>query len=197
MIEVRTINVSVKKKFTQNTSSGFTLIEVMIAVAIFGFLMLYVSQMMHGEIRLLNTTTRQSLVEQNARVTMMHILDEIRLHRATYYDGSTDFDKGIYFRDPSTGADTKACIFDLNPNTPLDPNTLPMGTGIYFDSAKHEVWYRDTTQTPNANYRIAEYIESITITPADSYGHLIKINLTAKDSASSASFDLVTWARLY
>ncbi|HVJ48873.1 PilW family protein [Desulfitobacterium sp.] len=187
---------SFQKKATIN-SKGFTLIEVMIAIAIFGFLMLYVSQMMRGEIHVLNTVTRQSTVEQNARVTMMHILDEIRLHQATYYDGSTDFDKGIYFRNPSAGADTKICLFDLNPTVPLEPNNLPVGTGIYFDLVKHEVWYRDITQNPNANYRIAEYIDSITITPADQSGHLIKINLNAKDPTSTANFNLVTWVRLY
>lgn len=181
----------------KNTTNakGFTLIEVMIAIAIFGFLMLYVSQMMRGEIHMLNSVTRQNDIEQNARVTMMHILDEVRLHQATYYnDGSIGSDKGIYYRSPSAGVDTKTCLVYLET---ADINNLPAGTGIYFDSVKHEVWYRDITQNPTANYRIAEYIESITATPADQYGHLIKINLTAKDPTSTAKFDLVTWVRLY
>lgn len=178
-------------------SRGFTLIEVMIAIAIFGFLMLYVSQLMRGEIRMLNASTRQNNIEQSARVTMMHILDEIRLHQATYYvDGTTGVDQGIYYRNPDAaqmGEDEVECLLDLEPKA---VDNLPAGTGIYFDSVKHEVWYRDI-QNQNANYRIAEFIDTVTITPADQYGHLIKINLIAKDPTSTAKFDLVTWVRLY
>lgn len=191
-------------KKTLKSSQGFTLIEVMIAIAIFGFLMLYVSQLMRGEIRMLSMVTHQNTVEQNARVTMMHILDEIRLHKATYYDvHEITYDESgtqnivrIYFRNPDSSQpqDAKICLLDLEP---VDINNLPVGTGIYYDSVKHEVWYRDITQNPNANYRIAEYIDSITITPADQDGHLIKISLTARDPLSTDSFDLVTWARLY
>lgn len=195
--------VQIDRKKERSKDKGFTLIEVMIAIAIFGFLMLYVSQLMRGEIRLLNSATQQSNLEQNARVTMMHILDEIRLHKATYYDAYEVKDDGtgspnivrIYYRNPDSSKleDMKICLLDIEP----DMENLKAGTGIYYDSGKHEVWYRDTSQTPPANYRISESIESITITPADQYGHLIKISLKAKSPRSTDSFDLVTWARLY
>lgn len=200
VIYLKTVRkISFIKQQDVNKQKGFTLIEVMIAVAIFGFLMLYVSQMMRGEVHLLNTVTHNDAVEQNARTAMMHILDEVRLHQATYYDPreikkDTGTINRIYHRNPDSTQpqDTKICLLDLDP----DINNLREGTGIYFDSNKHELWYRDV-ENSNANYRIAEYIESITITPADQYGHLIKITLKAKDPKATDSFDLVTWARLY
>ncbi|WP_425807589.1 PilW family protein [Desulfitobacterium sp. Sab5] len=176
---------------TENNQKGFTLIEVMIAVTIFGFLMLYVSQMMRGEIRMLNTTTHQNTVEQNARAAMMHILDEIRLNRAKYYDEST----GIYYRSPDTGAVT--CLLYLGSDT----NNLPAGTGIYYDQNKDELWYRDTTQNSNPKYRIAEFIKLVKISrapQAPSDEHLILIKITAGDRDSTSNdFSLVTMARLY
>ncbi|MDA8226976.1 MAG: prepilin-type N-terminal cleavage/methylation domain-containing protein, partial [Desulfitobacterium hafniense] len=62
---------------------GFTILEVMIAIAIFAFLMLIISQLMRGEIRLINNVTQKADLEHKARTAIMHVLDEIRLNRYT------------------------------------------------------------------------------------------------------------------
>lgn len=177
---------------------GFTLLEVMIAVAIFSFLMIYIAQIMRLEIRTYNTASRQSALEQNGRTAMMHILDEIRLHPATFYfpGDINGKDSGIYYRlrvDPNNPnlSDITSNLIDLNPS---NIENLPVGTGIYFDRPK--LWFRDT-QNANANYLIADNIDSLTMTLDPNNEHLIKITIVAKDPVLNESYPLVTWARLY
>ena len=182
----------------EHQAKGFTLLEVMIAVAIFSFLMIYIAQIMRLEIRTYNTASRQSTMEQNARTAMMHILDEIRLHPATFYVSGdiNGKDSGIYYLlrvNPNSPdlSDITSCLIDLNP---LNIDNLPAGTGIYFDRPK--LWFRDT-QNANAKYLIADNIDSITMTLNPNDEHLIKITIVAKDPVLNESYPLVTWARLY
>jgi prepilin-type N-terminal cleavage/methylation domain-containing protein len=180
-----------KYSFSIKACSGFTLLEVMIALAIFGFLMIYVSQMMRSQIRTYNQTLSEISLEQKARTSMMHLLDEIRLNRSTYYEpGGPGVDNGVYCRKPdATGEDDiESCLIDLNPS---DINNLPEGTGIYYYNK--QLWFRnpDTYMT----YLIADQIDNVIFTPV--LDHLIKIEVIAKNPQSSQTYELLTWKRLY
>ncbi|WP_459997827.1 PilW family protein [Paradesulfitobacterium aromaticivorans] len=172
--------------------NGFTLLEVMIAIAIFGFLMLYTSQLMSQEIRLFNSALKENEVQQKARTSMMHVLDEIRLHAFTYYFRSGQAsDSGVYYNDTNNNGAITALVVP----SPADPDNLPQGT-IYWDAAGQRLWFkRDNTE----KYLVADQISAFSITevspPANQ--HLIKIEITAGDPGSPESYRLVTWARLY
>lgn len=187
-------------------SSGFTLLEVMIAIMIFGFLILYVSQLMNMEIRLFNTVSKQNDLSHNSRAAMMHILDEIRLNpnaekveyissspppvKRYYYSGDSDgFNKGVYyvFYDPVTNNEVTSCLINVNPR---DPAALPNGPVIYLDN--FELWYRDVK---NNNRKISNQIQSIELSTEPDPVHvdrLMKIEITALDNSK-----LISWIRLY
>lgn len=173
---------------------GFTLLEVMIAIVIFGFLMAIVSQLMRSEIRMFNTASHQNEIEHKARTAMVHILDEIRLNRYTYYSpGTGSYDAGVYTSEP--GQPTK-CLIDINPNPVVqtgDSSALPAETKIYYDSIAKQLWYRDTET--DTVHLIADKIDSIAILPVTE--HLLQIYLKAGDDSGDSEHELLTWVRLY
>lgn len=173
---------------------GFTLLEVMIAIVIFGFLMTMVSQLMRSEIRMFNTASQQSEIEHKARTAMVHIMDEIRLNRYTYYSpGSGSYDAGVYTSEP--GQPTK-CLIDVNPNPIVltgDISALPAETKIYYDSIAKQLWYRDTDT--DTVHLIADKIDSLEILPVTE--HLLQIHLKAGDTQGDLDHELLTWVRLY
>lgn len=175
---------------SRRSEHGFTVLEMAITLTIFGFLMLYVSQLMTSQIRLFDTATRQIKMEQKARVSMMHILDEIRLHKSTYYlPGPVG--EGVYYLKPNpTGPDEPYCLIDINP----DLSSSPPGTGIYLDRGNHNLWFRDTD---NSSYLISDDIESIEMDPVTDTDHLIRINIIAKNQRTNETYQLLTWSRLY
>ena len=176
----------------KDKQSGLTMLEVMMAIAIFGFLMLYTSQLMSQEIRLFNSALKENEVQQKARTAMMHVLDEIRLHAFTFYFRSGQAtDSGVYYNDTNNNGSVTALVVP----SPADPDNLPSGS-IYWDAGSQRLWFkRYNTQ----RYLIADQISTFSITeespPANQ--HLIKIEITAGDPSSSEFYRLVTWARLY
>src|SRR5690554_2149184 len=116
---------------------GFTLLEVMLAVAIFGFLMLMVAQIMNGEIRMLNAASRQNDIEQKARTAMVHILDEIKLNRFTHYSIENE-NIEVYIQEPES---ERSCLIFI-PKEDIDINSLPNGTKIYYQPNEGKLWYR-------------------------------------------------------
>lgn len=175
---------------------GFTILEVMIAIAIFGFLMTMIAQIMRGEIRMFNNASRQSEIEHKARTAIVQMMDEIRLNRFTYYSsgsGSDSYDQGVYTTEP--GQPTN-CLIDIKPNpTVLTGNisALPSGTKIYYDYDAKKLWYRDTGS--NSVHLIADEINSVTIDSVTE--HLVRIYLEAKDDSGDFNHELLTWVRLY
>lgn len=177
---------------------GFTLLEVMIAIAIFGFLMTMIAQIMRGEIRMFNNANRQSEIEYKARTAIVQMMDEIRLNRFTYYSsGSGSYDQGVYIKEPDQP--TK-CLIDINPDPTVltevrtgNISALPSGTKIYYDYDAKELWYRNTTS--NTVHLIADEINSVTIIPVTQ--HLVQIYVEAKDDSGDLNHELLTWVRLY
>lgn len=186
-----------KKDFRPNPGTkslgneGFTLLELMIAVAIFGFLMLLISQLMRSEIRNFNAGSTQNEIEQKARTAMMQLLDDINRHPYTYYFSATPpaTDSGIYYTLPQG---TVTCLIDVSPT---NLNSLPAGTELYYDVPQHSLWFRDNTK--NTTYLVSDEIYTLTITPVDADEHLAQIDLVAGDPNTPQTFELLTWVRLY
>ena len=177
---------------------GFTLLEVMIAVSIFGFLMLYVSQFMRLEIRLFDKATREDNLEQAARFAMMHTVDQIRVTpNPTLKLGPVD--AGIYY----TSDSLETCKINLKPT---NVGELPDGT-LYYDEAQNKLMLKKETD----NYLIADHIEWIRFELDGSSSRLMKITILAKnfdpsnpnDSNNPSdpkflavnAFQLITWVR--
>ena len=187
-------------------SSGFTLIELMIAVTIFGFLMLYVSQLMRSEIKLYNSASKQNDLDNNARSAMMHILDEMRLipnKSYSYGDEPRDeitnkgYNSGIYiYSTNSTNSTTDFCLIDENPTVDSLTGTPspPEGTVIFFDKQNHKLWYRDGNKNDKL---ISDQIKSLVLTPDAMSSRLLKIDLIAEDTSLNRTYELVSYMRLY
>ncbi|MHB1653747.1 MAG: PulJ/GspJ family protein [Desulfitobacteriaceae bacterium] len=185
---------------------GFTLLEVMIAISIFGLLMLYVTQFMKLEIGTFNTAAKESALEQKARIAVMHVLDEERLHSYTFYqtgpsqDGSDG--RGIYrtdYTDPMNPV--SVCLVDLQP-----PGNSPKAD-IYYDNTEEaqgngKLYYQVPRQgNPSIldKYLIADSISLFTIEPVNNDRHLGKIHIkVGKTSTNNPQpYELITWVRLY
>jgi prepilin-type N-terminal cleavage/methylation domain-containing protein len=191
---------------------GFTLLEVMIAMSIFGFLILYVSQMTRMEFRLFNTFSKQNDLDHNIRAAMMHIIDEIRLNPNTnkpsipspipsvkkyYYAGdvSDNKNKGIYYNyylDPTDPtSQITCCLINVNPSDVWLSNPSLSGPVIYLSN--NELWYRgvDDAEPPKI---ISDQIRSVDLSLGilGSIDTLIKIEITAMDDSK-----LISWIRLY
>lgn len=173
---------------TLKREKGFTLIEVMIAIVIFGFLMTMVAQIMNGEIRMLNSATRQNEVEQKARTALMHILDEIKLNRYTRYtsgESGTGFNEGIYKQEPGH---SREWLINLYPSGSELANTDTM---IYYDRSDRKLMYKEN----GVSFLIADDIESINI--SEETPQLLRILVKASDSLANTEYELLTWTRLY
>jgi len=176
------------RKIWDKRESGFTIMEVMIAIVILGFLFTMVAQIMNGEIRMMNTANRQSQVEQKARTAMVHLLDQVKTNRYTCYDPSLD---SVYSQVP--GEPIKYHIV-LNPTEDAldDPSQLPEGTVIYYDRDAGELWYRK--KDTNAVYLIADDIVEINMFAETN--RLLRVYLKAQDSSGN-EYELLTWTRMY
>lgn len=171
-------------------SGGFTLLELMIAISIFGFLMFSITQLMRQEIRMFRAATHQNEVQQKARTAMMHILDEIRLQPYTYYTSGAD--SGVYYYDEGQPGNIK-CLLDVNPT---NLSNLPTGTKLYYDTLNHSLWFRDILN--NATYLISDEIYTVNVTQVDETDrHFVQIDLVAGDPNTPQTFELMTWVRLY
>ena len=168
---------------------GFTLLEVMLAVAIFSFLLLMVAQIMNGEIRMINIATRQNELEQKARTAMMHVRDELKLNRYTLFKEDTQ-GSGVYIKEPSQ---PEKCLIYI-PTADVDIDNLPYGTTIYYQRNERKLWYRQGS----TDYLIADNIYEIKISQDVPGRQLLKIYIHAKEDASSKTdYELLTWSRMY
>lgn len=167
----------------RKNDGGFTLLEVMVAVGIFGIMMLAISQMMRAEISLFNSENNQNQYEQKARTAMNQILDQVRLNGYVTFVGDGGYDDGFYAADP---AGTK-CLLNVNP----DPGERFSGNAMYYDPDKAELWF----QEDNKQYLIADDLTILEVQGVTA--HLAMIRVVAGDPASDTSFELITWARLY
>lgn len=178
--------------------SGFTLLEIAIALSIFGILMLSFSQLLRSEIRFLNTASEKNEVEVKARNAMMRVLDEIRIHNyTTYSPDSEGYDGGVYRIEPDTTDTTKRVIINANPNpgvlTTLQKDPTQVSAGIYYDAEQKNLWFSDGAKIN----LIADSIYGFAISPVSSDSqHLVRIFIGAGDSEGEY-YDLITWARLY
>jgi len=195
-----------KKLSFDKTTPGFTLLEVMIAISIFGLLMLGISQFLRQESRLMGTALEQNDISQKARTAMLHVLDAIHLQAYTFYS----YSEGKRLEPPS-GTASGIYFFDINPNVPGNPGrgelkalinvnpvrdgqgrlVLQPGTVIYYDDQKKELRYGDN---PDTAYLIADQILAFNIVPETN--RFVKIALVAGEPGGT-TFELVSWARLY
>ncbi|MCB8817981.1 PilW family protein [Desulfosporosinus shakirovi] len=183
-------------------NSGFTLLELMIAITIFGFLMLYVSQLMRSEIRLYNNASKQNDLDHNARSAMMHILDEMRLvpnKTYSYGDNPRDsttkkgYNSGVYIYSSTS---TNYCLINENPaiDSLTGKPSPPDGTVIFFDKQNHKLWYRDGNRK---DHLISDQIKSLILTQDEISPRLVKIVLVAEDTSINRTYELVSYMRLY
>ena len=188
------MNIIFNKNYRERFKNhGFTLLEVMIAVVIFSFLMLYVAQLMHMEIRLYNSARKQNDLEHNTRSAMMHIIDELRLHHSKEIKitGSPPEDNVRVFGETTnkfclictdqSGIDSGG-IYSFSDSDSIYPII------IYFDKSKNELWY----QKNNQKQLISDQITSIKISNTG----LLNIELVAEDLSINKKFNLVSSIRL-
>lgn len=197
-----------ERKVSVQPKNGFTLLEVMIAVSIFGFLMLYVTQFMKLQIGTYNQASKENDIEQKARIAVMHILDEARLNSYTFYqkDASENDGPGIYRTDPDTHVTT--CLVDFDSKARLDVNASPKAE-IYYDGTEEsqgngKLYYQTASFD---KYLIADSIIAFSIVPeplSDDNSSLMKIDIKVGLPAGSSGgvyvpqpYELVTWVRLF
>lgn len=180
----------------RKSEQGFTILEMSIAIAIFGLLMLYVSQLMNSQIRLLNNVTRQNELEKQARMGMMHILDEIRMHKATYYEVASN---KVYYDPPNENIDH--CIIDINPNLSVPDDQLPRG--IYYDANNKSLMLGEWNASASTynKYLMAGMVKSVAFEEVTDNGvtnpNLIKVTIVTEDPQTLDSYQLISWSRLY
>lgn len=179
-----------------NGKSGFTLLEVMIAIAIFGLIMLYVSQLMSQQFRLFNSASRQNDLEHNTRSAMMHIIDELRLHHSKWIAGSppdnvrvfgeTTSEFCLICTDQSGSVSPTTDIYSFSGSDPYSGYLII----IYFDRTRNELWYQEPTQ----RQLISDQIISLELTPS---AGILDIELIAVDNIDpTITFTLVSSIRL-
>ncbi|AFM42324.1 prepilin-type N-terminal cleavage/methylation domain-containing protein [Desulfosporosinus acidiphilus SJ4] len=184
----------------QNSTRGFTLLEVMIALSIFSLLLLYASQFMHSEISGYNSASKQNELEQKERIAMMQLLDELRLNCYTYFK-STSTNQGIYqYANAAAAAsesqgDNDPCLIFIQ--TPDSEDQPPPSTKIFFEydqsKAAGSLWY---LKDEFNKYLIADDIAQINLTSDAHDERMVKINITVGGHNDSQPYELMTWARL-
>lgn len=174
----------------KKNEQAFTLLEVMIAVSIFGLLLLYASQFMLAEIRTLDSASRQNEVQQKARIVLMQLVDEVRLD-LTFYKATAD-DQSIYRYKDEAAASIKdetdsTCLIYVS--VQAEAATPPPEAEIFFDNIGGKLWYiRDGTQ-----YLIADQIAHLSIEGTSSQ---VKIHIIIDGNNGSEPYELLTWVRL-
>lgn len=174
----------------KKSDQAFTLLEVMIAVSIFGLLLMYASQFMRTEIRTLDSTSRQNEAQQKARIALMQLVDEVRLD-LTFYRATAD-DQSIYrYKDEAAASikneDEATCLIYVSLQT--EQVTPPDTAEIFFDNIAGKLWYiRDGNQ-----YLIADQISHLSI---EGNSSLVKINIIIGGDDGSEPYELLTWVRL-
>lgn len=180
---------------------GFTLLELMLAVVIFGFLMMAITSFLSSEIHSFNNAVAQDEVDEKARTSMMQILDVIQLKRSTFcQDMGVNVNNnihyfGVYYNtDPDNPVNSVSLI---NP----DPDSQDHAATIYYVSdynQTHEgaLFYRDNS--PYSPYLISDDIDKFSIIPPDPQdNHLIQIDLIVKDPRTNQKCELLTYKRLH
>lgn len=167
------------------------------AIVIFSILMMIVSQLIRGEIRMFNTVSNQDNIENKARAAMVSLLDEVRLNPYILYyagnDGSGD-NRGVYAQEPSE--EEPRCLINLQPQQEVlagNLNELPIGTKIYYDDLAKKLWYRDSPSS--AVHLIADEVEFIEFQGVTE--HLLQIHLKVKSTFGEQEQELLTWIRMY
>lgn len=182
----------------RNNTQGFTLIEVMIAISIFGLLLLYASQFMRSEIHGFESTSRQNELEQKARIAMMHILDEVRLNNRTFYKSTSSISQEIRLyanvtKATATPKDETGSASLIFINTQTTAIVQSPTAKVFFDQMKGELWYQKDSVN---RYLIADEIWKLSIVQDSSLASLVKIDIIAGGNNGSQSFELQTWVRL-
>lgn len=183
-------------RINSKNTQGFTIIEVMIAISIFGFLLLYASQFMRSEIYVFKSVSRQNDIEQKARSSMMHILDEVRLNNFTFYKATAN-NQGIYRYADAVSAASKnetgsTCLIFINLQPSLDPPPSSVKVLFDYENAEGKLWYLKN----GSKYLIADEISKISMISDGRDSHLVKIDITAGGQNGSHPYELLSWIRL-
>jgi prepilin-type N-terminal cleavage/methylation domain-containing protein len=196
-----------------NDERGFTLIELTMAIAIFGFILLAMTQVIHQEVDQYNQFNRQEILEQDARTALQVIFDQMWIHSfkyfpvdQSYYDPPTQpyalpTDTGIYCIDQNDTT-KKICLLDIQPSNGM-LNGLITNTSyvLSYDLTNKTLTYHDSQ---GFNHVIAADITNLTITQEGSYDtdaqgyedyHLVKITIDTGNSYGQ-SFELQSLVRL-
>lgn len=174
----------------KKSEQAFTLLEVMIAVSIFGLLLMYAFQFMRTEIRTFDSASRQNDVQNKARVAMMQLVDEVRLD-LTFYKATAN-DQSIYRYKDEVAASIKdetdsTCLIYVS--LQAEQVTPPDTAEIFFDNINGELWYiKDGTK-----YLIADQISHLSIEGNSSQ---VKIDIIIGGDNGSEPYELLTWVRL-
>lgn len=176
----------------KGNKSGFTLLEVMIAIAVFGLLLVYASQFMRTEIRSYDSASEQNEIRQKARVALMQIVDEIRLTLTYYEVDDTSGAHCIYrYKDEIAAAEKDRtgaeCLIYIS--TDDDDSSSPLSAEIYFNKSQGELWYRKDGN----RYLIADQIAYLSMTEDAS---LVKIHIGVGREDGSEPYELLTWVRV-
>ncbi len=165
---------------------GLTILEVMMAIGIFGILMLSITMMLRAEIGLFNTENVQNQNEQSARVGLSQVVDQVRLNGYVYYDpGDAGYNSGFYTREPGN----QKCLVNLNPEPGGDHST----TEMFYDPQEAALWFQDTAS--GQSYLITDQLTTLEVEEVTPY--LARIRVVAGNPASDVAFELVTWVRMY
>lgn len=186
-------------------TGGFTLLEVVIAIVIFGFLLSYITQLMNSQLKFYNTATQKNELEQTVRTATTKVVDQIRFSPKiyySYYQGqkssssmSSPSNEGVYSQDPNTSV--ISCLINTDPDLGLiDSKSYPKGI-IYLDKTKNP-WELRYKRNAEPSVLLADGITAFELTPVTSSGNnLVKIEIAASNSMNTNSYRLVTWVGLY
>lgn len=154
---------------THNDERGFTLIELTMAIAIFGFILLAMTQVIRQEINNYNKFSRQELLEQDARTAMQVIFDQMWINAYKYfpvappdYPNGLPTDTGIYCIDQFDTNKT-ICLLDIQPSNEMLAGTIPDTSYVLaYDSTNKTLTYHDSQ---GIDHIIAHDITNLMITP--------------------------------
>ncbi len=180
---------TLRLRFITN-QQGFTLIEMLIAVAMTLLVLSGVYEVFNSQQNAYNIQDQVAEMQQNARVAMDIMTREIKM---AGYDpeetGWTPFSSG------NTDSDTIQFYCDLNPDSDNPPEDTD--EDITFDFVSGESTIKRTSGVGGTAQPIAENISALSFTYYDSSGvvtgtfsdvRLIKISLTARTAREDSGF---------